>query len=556
MDEIPPEVPNRRESVFIVPDEDYPLIQPSLPEIPRESEKGKNVMQRILIRIMPNPGPLFQPKEDRSSTGKRAIAKTDISMPKDYKHIQHVGFDPNTCEFTGLPPEWERMLADANISKQEISRNPEDVVAIMTFQDERNQERDEPNFIFHPQTQEPPKPSKPAKKTMGKIQEKELETDEESIISDASQSDDSSDEDEGPPPPVPARPNNTRSIYTKSLIVEKNNFPDISGSISKPSKPNGVKFDERGVPLRRKTQDSAEEKMRQVIDQLKKIVSVGDPELKYEGLEKIGQGASGIVFTATEITTRRKVAIKQMALEKQPKKDLIVNEIKVMRDFRHNNIVNFIDSFLRKEELWVVMEYLAGGSLTDVATETCMEESQIAAVSRECLLALEYLHSKNVIHRDIKSDNILLGIDGSVKITDFGFCATISAEKSHRQTMVGTPYWMAPEVVTRKAYGPKVDIWSLGIMAIEMLDGEPPYLNEKPLRALYLIATHGKPEISNPERLSKEFNDFFDACLEMSVDRRASARELLQHRFLKLSAPLSSLTPLINAAKQAISEAS
>jgi len=262
----------------------------------------------------------------------------------------------------------------------------------MTFQDERNQERDEPNFIFHPQTQEPPKPSKPAKKTMGKIQERELETDEESIISDASQSDDSSDEDEGPPPPVPARPNNTRSIYTKSLIVEKNNFPDISGSISKPSKPNGVKFDERGVPLRlgqiifiylsstvyglhgapqsvcfrschfelqyfppkksikslttfkrRKTQDSAEEKMRQVIDQLKKIVSVGDPELKYEGLEKIGQGASGIVFTATEITTRRKVAIKQMALEKQPKKDLIVNEIKVMRDFRHNNIVNFID---------------------------------------------------------------------------------------------------------------------------------------------------------------------------------------------------------------------
>ena len=121
----------------------------------------------------------------------------------------------------------------------------------MTFQDERNQERDEPNFIFHPQTQEPPKPAKPAKKlTMGKIQEKEAETDDESVISDASQSDDSSDEEAGPPPPVPARPNNTRSIYTKSLIVEKNNFPDISGSISKPSKPNGVKFAEGGVPLR------------------------------------------------------------------------------------------------------------------------------------------------------------------------------------------------------------------------------------------------------------------------------------------------------------------
>ena len=287
----------------------YPLIAPSLPDIPREStENRKNVMQRILIRIMPNPGPLFQTKEP--STLKPKLSKTDISMPSDYKHVQHVGFDPNTCEFTGLPAEWERMLADANISKQEISKNPENVVAvrnlpvitknppksgglsletrkfskaipessltfpltskknktphwemcfnfdpcdrlfkIMTFHDERNQERDEPNFIFHPQTQEPPKPTKPPKKTMAKIQEKILESDEESIISDASQSE-SSDEDEGPPPPVPARPNNTRSIYTKSLIVEKNNFPDINESSSKASKPNGVKFAEGGVPLR------------------------------------------------------------------------------------------------------------------------------------------------------------------------------------------------------------------------------------------------------------------------------------------------------------------
>lgn len=287
-----------------------------------------------------------------------------------------------------------------------------------------------------------------------------------------------------------------------------------------------------------------------MIAKLQAICTDADPTKLYRSLQKIGQGASGGVFTAYQVGTNVSVAIKQMNLEQQPKKDLIINEILVMKESRHRNIVNFIDSFLFKGDLWVVMEYMEGGSLTDVVTCNIMTEGQIAAVSREVLEGLRHLHQHRVIHRDIKSDNVLLSLQGDIKLTDFGFCAQIGESQAKRTTMVGTPYWMAPEVVTRKEYGPKVDIWSLGIMCIEMVEGEPPYLNENPLRALYLIATNGTPKINNPENLSSTFKDFLTTCLDVDAERRPDAVGMLAHPFLKRSESLRTLAPLIKAARE------
>ncbi|NXG52424.1 PAK1 kinase, partial [Psilopogon haemacephalus] len=499
-----------------------------LPPNPEEKKRKDRFYRAIL------PGDKTNKKKEKE--------RPEISLPSDFEHTIHVGFDAVTGEFTGMPEQWARLLQTSNITKSEQKKNPQAVLDVLEFYNSKKISNSQKYMSFTDKSTEDYNSSNTL--NVKSVSETPAVP---------SVSEDEDDEDDAAPPPVIApRPEHTKSIYTRSVIDP---LPpptrDVATSpISSPSENSTTAPDMLGrntEKQKKKPKMSDEE----ILEKLRSIVSVGDPKKKYTCFEKIGQGASGTVYTAMDVATGQEVAIKQMNLQQQPKKELIINEILVMRENKNPNIVNYLDSYLVGEELWVVMEYLAGGSLTDVVTETCMDEGQIAAVCRECLQALEFLHSNQVIHRDIKSDNILLGMDGSVKLTDFGFCAQITPEQSKRSTMVGTPYWMAPEVVTRKAYGPKVDIWSLGIMAIEMIEGEPPYLNENPLRALYLIATNGTPELQNPEKLSPIFRDFLNRCLEMDVEKRGSAKELLQHQFLKIAKPLSSLTPLIIAAKEA-----
>lgn len=288
----------------------------------------------------------------------------------------------------------------------------------------------------------------------------------------------------------------------------------------------------------------------QIMQKLRSVVSSSDPNQYYQKLKKVGQGASGSVYVARPlqgpIAIHRRVAIKQIDLMSQPRKELIVNEITVMKESQHPNIVNFLEAYLRgSSDLWVVMEYMEGGALTDVIDNNTLTEEQIATICFETCKGLQHLHRKNIIHRDIKSDNMLLDSQGHVKITDFGFCAKLTEHKNKRATMVGTPYWMAPEVVKQKEYGAKVDVWSLGIMAIEMIESEPPYLNEEPLKALYLIATNGTPKLKRPEKLSKEIKSFLSVCLCVDVNYRASTDELVEHEFLRKGCSLQSLALLL-----------
>ena len=277
---------------------------------------------------------------------------------------------------------------------------------------------------------------------------------------------------------------------------------------------------------------------------LQMVVSAGDPRHDLENFIKIGEGSTGIVCIATETESRNQVAVKRMDLKKQQRRELLFNEVVIMRDYHHPNIVEMYDSYLVEDELWVVMEYLEGGALTDIVTNVRMSEEQIATVSMMCLKALAYLHSQGVIHRDIKSDSILLSADGNVKLSDFGFCAQVSSDLPKRKSLVGTPYWMAPEVISRLPYGPEVDIWSLGIMVIEMVDGEPPFFNEPPLQAMRRIRDMPPPKLKNT-KVSPQLQGFLYKMLVRDPAQRTSAVELLHHPFLRQASHPSSLVPLM-----------
>ena len=302
-----------------------------------------------------------------------------------------------------------------------------------------------------------------------------------------------------------------------------------------------------------------------------------DPLKYFQNLRKLGQGASGVVYSALDTRTNKSVALKVAPIAELVD---LTNEIAMQAMSNHHNIVNYIETFATASEICIVMEFVGGGSLTDtVGVGLEMEERLIAYVCKQVLQALAFVHRSHRIHRDIKSDNILVdSSSGDVKIADFGFAIGLTSDASTRNSVVGTPYWMAPELIKGQEYGTGIDVWSLGITAIEMAEGEvrtgekgqnpisaryfatnlhdsqPPLMREKPLRALLLITVKPPPKLKNKNgTYSETFQHFIAQCLNPNAEKRATAEQLLLHPFIK-SAPSPGGPEFAKYAKRIIQE--
>lgn len=271
-----------------------------------------------------------------------------------------------------------------------------------------------------------------------------------------------------------------------------------------------------------------------------------DPAGIFELIEVVGNGTYGQVHKGRHVKTGQLAAIKIMEVTEDEEEEIRL-EVDVLRKFSyHQNIATYYGAFVQKgspgheDQLWLVMEYCGAGSVTDLVKSTknrSLKEDWIAYISREVLRGLSHLHKQKVIHRDIKGQNVLLTDNADIKLVDFGVSAQLDRTIGKRNTFIGTPYWMAPEVIAcdqdpTATYDYRSDQWSLGITAIEIAEGEPPLCSMHPMRALFLIPRNPPPRLKQLKKWSPRFINFIDRCLTKDPTRRPTSDELLRHPFV------------------------
>lgn len=254
----------------------------------------------------------------------------------------------------------------------------------------------------------------------------------------------------------------------------------------------------------------------------------------YQKLEQIGTGSFGEVYRGVDEQSGKVVALKLVDLEKADDEiDVIQREIKVMSQISNPHVVQYYTSLMKKSTLWIVMEFMAGGSLKELLDAVGpFPEEAVATVMKALCKGLDYVHKGRKLHRDIKAANILLSDQGDVKLADFGVAGQMTSTVRQRNTFVGSPFWMAPEVIQESLYDEKADIWSMGITGLELANGLPPYASEHPYRALFLIPKNDPPRLEGSQ-FSKAFKDFTSMCLGKNPTERPSAEQLLSHPFLR-----------------------
>ncbi|KAJ1742962.1 kinase that interacts with cdc31p [Coemansia sp. RSA 989] len=255
---------------------------------------------------------------------------------------------------------------------------------------------------------------------------------------------------------------------------------------------------------------------------------------RYEKKELVGRGAYGVVYRGQDVETGQTVAIKILNLDNEEDFSDMQREINLLSQVHSPHIAQYYGSFIESSRMWIIMEYASGGSIHKLMQAGPVEEKYTSSIMYGVLLALNYLHSSGIMHRDIKAANILVTDEGVVQLCDFGVARQVMQASAKSYSFVGTPYWMAPEVIQKgQVYDFKADIWSLGITAYEIATGVPPYADEDPKRALFLIPRKGPKQLS-PEQAGKEMRDFVAKCLEVDVTKRPTAHELLKHnRFVR-----------------------
>ncbi|XP_034398737.1 misshapen-like kinase 1 isoform X4 [Cyclopterus lumpus] len=276
------------------------------------------------------------------------------------------------------------------------------------------------------------------------------------------------------------------------------------------------------------------------------LAALRDPAGIFELVEVVGNGTYGQVYKGRHVKTGQLAAIKVMEVTEEEEEEIKL-EINMLKSYSHHrNIATYYGAFIKKgpagqdHQLWLVMEYCGAGSVTDLVKKTkgnCLKEDWIAYICREVLRGLSHLHAHHVIHRDIKGQNVLLTENAEVKLVDFGVSAQLDKTIGRRNTFIGTPYWMAPEVIAcdenpDATYDYRSDLWSLGITALEMAEGAPPLCDMHPMRALFLIPRNPPPKLKS-KKWSKRFLSFADSCLVKNHLHRPTTDALLRHAFIR-----------------------